>query len=45
MIFQIPDAAIFLKENHERLNKAVMYLFATFLLLVFGLLNYRSRDN
>ena len=31
-------------ENLERPNKAVIYLFATFLLFIFGLLNYRRKS-
>ncbi|MDC1096310.1 TRAP transporter permease [Pelagibacteraceae bacterium] len=32
-------------ENLERPNKAVIYPFATFLLFIFGLLNYRRKKN
>ena len=32
-------------ENLERPNKAVIYPFAAFLLFIFGLINYRRRDN
>ena len=35
----------FKTENLERPNKAVIYPFAAFLLFVFGLLNYRRRQN
>jgi TRAP transporter 4TM/12TM fusion protein len=32
-------------ENHERPNKAIVYPFATFLLFIFGLLNYKRSQN
>ena len=32
-------------ENHERPNKAIVYPFAAFFLLTFGLLNYRRGQN
>jgi len=35
----------FKTENLERPNKAVIYPFATFLLFIFGLLNYRRSEN
>ena len=35
----------FKTENLERPNKAIIYPFATFLLFIFGLLNYRRSQN